>query len=92
MLVSEECLLASAFVVVLNVRNRKHCKARHSTAPYAGHDTARHRTVLPLAVDLAKLNGAGYTAVFFCAFRYTYAAGCDTKKELEPAPINSESG
>ena len=35
------------------------------TTPHAGHDTARHRTVLRHAVELAKLNGAGDTAVCF---------------------------
>ena len=60
------CMLAS--VVVWYVRNRKHCKARHSmtqngtaghsTAPHARHDTAWHRTALCPPVELAKLNGA----------------------------------
>ena len=51
------CMLAN--VVVWQVRKRKHCKARHSTAPHAGRDTTRHRTALRRAVELAKLNGAG---------------------------------
>ena len=57
----------------------KHGAARHSTAPHAGHDTARHRTALRRAVELAKLNGAGDTAVCFLCLQL-YAAGCDTKK------------
>ena len=47
-LANSACLLAS--VVVWHVRKRK-------------HGTARHRTALRRAVELAKLNGAGDTAV-----------------------------
>ena len=57
----------------------KHGTARHRTAPHAAHDTARHRTALRRAVELAKLNGAGDTAVCFLCLQL-YAAGCDTKK------------
>ena len=61
-----------------------HGTTRHSRAAHAGHDTARHRTALRRAVELAKLNGAGACLVCF----RLYAAGCDTKKELEPAPTD----
>ena len=36
----------------------KHDMGWHSTAPHAGHDTARHLMALRRAVELAKLNGA----------------------------------
>ena len=85
------CLLAS--VAVWYVRKRKHCKALHRTAQQrAQHGTARrarHLTALRRAVELAKLNGAGDTVVCFLCFQL-YAAGCDTKKELEPAPTESD--
>ena len=61
---------------------------RESTAK---HGTARHRTALRRAVELAKLNGAGDTAVcFFVLSAIDYAAGCDTKKELESAPTERD--
>ena len=75
MLASERCRL---------VRTKE--KSLHSTAQ---HGTARHRTALRRAVELAKLNGAGDTAVCFLCFQL-YAAGCDTEKELEPAATGSD--
>ena len=43
--------------------------ARHSTAPHAGHDTARHRTALGRAVALAMLNGASACFLVLSAIR-----------------------
>ena len=70
-----------ASVVVWYARKRKLCKAPHSTAPDAGHDTARHRTALRRAVGLAKRNEAG--ACDFCAFSYTQL-GVTRKENLGP--------
>ena len=80
MVASERCRL---------VCTKEKALQRHSTAPHAGHDTARHRTALRRAVELAKLNGAGDTGVCFLCFQL-YAAGCDTEKELEPAATGSD--
>ena len=77
-------MLASA--VVWYVRKTKHSKVRHSTAQ---HGTARHSTALRRAVELAKLNGAGGVFLVLSATA-VYAAGCDTKKELEPASTESD--
>ena len=66
----------------------RHSRTQHGTARRARH-RARHRTALRRAVELAKLNGAGDTAVFLLCFQL-YAAGCDPENELDPARTEND--
>ena len=52
------CLLTLSSGVLERDNSAKHDMGWHSTAPHAGHDTARHRMALRRAVELTKLNGA----------------------------------
>ena len=86
-------MLAINSVVVWYARNKTLCKARYSTAQHGtarrARHRARHRTALRRAVELAKLNGAGDTAVFLLCFQL-YAAGCDPENELDPARTEND--
>ena len=57
-LANSSCLLALSSGVHERDNSAKHGMGWHSTAPLAGHDTARHLMALRRAVELAKLNGA----------------------------------